>query len=103
MPITRLLLVRHGATTATEEGRFSGSSGTELSDEGRKQAACLGERLSKEPITAIYASPLSRALDTARIIGRSCGLEPAVRDGLAEISHGHWEGMKRADVEREFA
>jgi broad specificity phosphatase PhoE len=103
MPVTRLLLVRHGATTATEEGRFSGSSGAELSDEGRRQAACLGLRLSKESVTAIYASPLSRALDTARIIGTHCGLEPIVRDGLREIGHGHWEGMKRADVERGFA
>ena len=103
MAITRLLLVRHGATTATEEGRFSGSSGAELSDEGRWQAARLGERLSKEPITAIYASPLSRALDTAQIIGTHCGLSPIVRDGLREIGHGHWEGMKRVDVEREFA
>jgi len=103
MAITRLLLVRHGATSATEEGRFSGSSGAELSEDGRRQAACLGVRLSKESITAIYASPLSRALDTARIIGSRCGLEPIVRDGLREIGHGHWEGMKRADVEREFA
>jgi broad specificity phosphatase PhoE len=103
MTITRLLLVRHGATTATEEGRFSGSSGAELSDEGRRQAAHLGERLSKEPITAVYSSPLSRALDTARILGRHCGHEPMLRDGLREIGHGHWEGMTRDDVEREFA
>jgi broad specificity phosphatase PhoE len=102
MAITRLLLIRHGATTATEEGRFSGASGTELSEEGRRQAERLGERLAKGALTAIYASPLSRALDTARIIARHCGLEPIVRDGLREISHGHWEGMKRADVEREF-
>src|SRR3954454_15479009 len=102
MAVTRLLLVRHGATTATEEGRFSGSSGAELSDEGRRQAACLGERLARSRVTAVYASPLSRALDTARIIAARCGLEPVVRDGLREIGHGHWEGMKRADVEREF-
>ncbi|HEY2435447.1 MAG TPA: histidine phosphatase family protein [Vicinamibacterales bacterium] len=103
MPITRLLLVRHGATTATEEDRFSGSSGAELSDEGRWQAARLGERLAALPVAAIYASPLSRALDTARIIGSRCGLEPLVRDGLREIGHGHWEGMKRADVAQQFA
>jgi broad specificity phosphatase PhoE len=30
-------------------------------------------------------------------------VEPVVRDGLREIGHGHWEGMKRADVERQFA
>jgi probable phosphoglycerate mutase len=103
MAVTRLLFVRHGATTATEEDRFSGSSGAELSDEGRWQAGRLGERLEKLPIAAIYSSPLSRALDTARIIASRCRLEPIVRDGLQEIGHGHWEGMKRGDVERQFA
>ena len=97
------MLVRHGATTATEEDRFSGSSGAELSDEGRWQAARLGERLSNHKITAVYSSPLSRALETARIIAGSCGVEPVTRDGLREIGHGHWEGMKREDVERQFA
>jgi broad specificity phosphatase PhoE len=102
MAVTRLLLVRHGATAATEEDRFSGSSGAELSEQGRWQAARLGERLSQQKITAIYSSPFSRALETARIVARHCGLEPVARDGLREISHGHWEGMKREDVEREF-
>jgi probable phosphoglycerate mutase len=103
MPTTRLLLIRHGATAATEEDRFSGSSGAELSEDGRQQAARLGERLAGEQIAAIYASPLSRALDTARIIGGCCGLEPRIRDGLREIGHGHWEGMKRSEVARQFA
>jgi broad specificity phosphatase PhoE len=103
MTLTRLLLVRHGATAATEEDRFSGSTGAELSEQGRWQAAQLGERLSQQNITAIYSSPLSRALDTARIIGGHCRVEPVTRDGLREISHGRWEGMKREDVEREFA
>ena len=59
---TRLFLVRHGATAATEEDRFSGSSGAELSEQGRWQAARLGERLARQNISAIYSSPLSRAL-----------------------------------------
>lgn len=100
---TRLLLVRHGATTATQEDRFSGASGAELSDQGRWQAARLGERLAPQKIAAVYSSPLSRALDTARILATHCGVDPLTRDGLQEISHGHWEGMKRDDVEREFA
>ena len=103
MNVTRLFLVRHGATTATEEDRFSGSSGAELSDQGRWQAARLGDRLSQQGLTAVYSSPLSRALDTARIIGERCGLEPITRDGLREIGHGHWEGLKRKDVEAQFA
>lgn len=103
MKPTRLLLVRHGATTATEEGRFSGSSGVELSDEGRWQAARLGERLSQQhQIAAVYSSPLSRALDTARIVSSHLQIEPATRPGLQEIDHGHWEGKTRDEVERAF-
>lgn len=102
MTVTRLLLVRHGATAATEEDRFSGAAGAELSDRGRWQAARLGERLSHQNITAAYASPLSRALDTARVVAGCCGLEPVTRAELRETSHGHWEGMKREDVERQF-
>jgi broad specificity phosphatase PhoE len=102
MTVTRLFLVRHGATAATEEDRFSGSTQAELSDLGRWQAARLGERLSQQNITAAYCSPLARAWDTARIVSRHCGLEPVTCDGLREIGHGHWEGRKRVDVEREF-
>src|SRR4030095_3102464 len=36
------------------------------------------------------------------IIAGHCGLDPIERDGLREIGHGHWEGMKRDDVERQF-
>ena len=100
---TRLFLVRHGATSATQEDRFSGSSGAELSEQGRWQVARLGERLAEQRITAVYSSPLSRALDTARILAGHCRREPVIRDGLREIGHGHWEGKKREDVEREFA
>ena len=102
MTVTRLFLVRHGATAATEEDRFSGSTTVELSDQGRWQVTRLGERLAQQNIAAVYSSPLSRALDTARIIAGHCGLEPITRDGLREIGHGHWEGMKRDDVERQF-
>lgn len=102
MTVTRLFLVRHGATTATEEARFSGSTGAELSEQGRWQAARLGERLSHQNVTAVYSSPLSRALDTARIVAGHCRVEPVTRDALREIGHGHWEGMTRREVERQF-
>jgi probable phosphoglycerate mutase len=100
--VTRLFLVRHGATDATEEGRFSGASSAQLSEQGRWQAARLGERLAHEKIAAVYASPLSRALDTAHIIATHCARDVATRDGLREISHGHWEGKTRVEVEQQF-
>jgi broad specificity phosphatase PhoE len=99
---TRLYLVRHGATQLTAEGRFSGSTGVELSEEGRWQAERLGDRLRGEGITAAYCSPLSRSVATAEIIAGECGLTPVHRDGLREISHGHWEGLTRRQVEERF-
>jgi broad specificity phosphatase PhoE len=102
--VTRLYIARHGATPLSTEDRFSGEEGVELSDEGRRQAEFLGERLRDHEIDAVYASPLSRTMETARIICSSIpGAAPVPRDGLREIRHGHWEGMSRADVEARFA
>lgn len=103
MSVTRLYLVRHGATRLTAEDRFSGADGADLSDEGRRQAGLLGERLSREELGAVYCSPLSRTVETARLIARSCGLEPVHVDELREISHGHWEGLTRREVEERHA
>jgi broad specificity phosphatase PhoE len=102
MPPTRVFLVRHGATQLTAENRFSGAVGVELSDEGRWQAARLGERLQDEKVVAIYSSPLSRTMDTARIIAGPSEVPIQTRDGLREISHGRWEGLTRAEVEERF-
>ena len=68
MKATRLYLVRHGATQLTAEDRFSGAIGVDLSVEGRAQAERLAERLATEPISAVYASPLSRTVETATIL-----------------------------------
>lgn len=103
MKPTRLYLVRHGATQLTAEDRFSGATGVDLSEEGRTQAALLGERLQREGLQAVYCSPLSRTLETARIIAGECGLDLVPMDGLREISHGRWEGLKRSEVEERFA
>jgi broad specificity phosphatase PhoE len=99
---TRLLLVRHGVTLVTAENRFSGAEGVELSDDGRAQAGKLAARLAATPVAVIYTSPLSRAADTAEILARPHKLAPVVRDGLREISHGHWEGLTRAEVEARY-
>jgi probable phosphoglycerate mutase len=99
---TRLYLVRHGATEMSMEDRFSGSADVELSDEGREQARRLAERLADDDIAAVISSPLNRTLETARILSEPYGLHPIPKEGLREISHGHWEGMSRKDVEAQF-
>jgi broad specificity phosphatase PhoE len=99
---TRVFLVRHGATMLTAEDRFAGATDVELSDEGREQARRLAVRLKKEHIAAVYASPMSRTIETATILAELHDLEVQRRDGLREISHGRWEQMTRREVEEAF-
>jgi len=99
MPSTRVFLVRHGATELSAEDRFAGSTDVTLGEVGRQQAEHLSERLASHPIRAAYCSPLKRTTETAAILARPHGLEPIARDGLREIDHGHWEGLRRDEVE----
>jgi probable phosphoglycerate mutase len=95
-------MVRHGATVLTAEDRFAGATDVELSDEGREQTGRLAERLANEKIAAVFASPMSRTMETAKILAAPHGLEVQSRDGFREISHGHWEQMTRREVEQQF-
>ena len=100
--VTRLYIVRHGATRLSAEDRFAGSTDVELADQGRAQSAALGRRMRAEGFDAVYASPMARTRETASIASAGSGLEVNVLDGLREIGHGHWEGLTRRDVEQRF-
>src|SRR5204862_736295 len=43
-----------------------------------------------------------RTAETARILAQPHGLDVVTRGGLREIDHGHWEGLRRSDVEARF-
>jgi len=103
MTATRIFLVRHGATELSAEDAFAGG-GTDvsLSDVGREQLRKLARRLAGEPIAAVYASPLGRTMETARILAEPHGKTVTPKEGLREISHGHWEGKRRAEIERDY-
>jgi probable phosphomutase (TIGR03848 family) len=88
-----LLLVRHGLTDETGR-RLSGRlQGVHLNGTGRSQARALAERLAVLPLAAIYSSPLERALETAGPLAEGQGLEPEVREDLAEVDFGEWTGL----------
>ena len=99
---TRLYLIRHGATPLTTEDRFSGAVNIHLSDEGQDQVKHLARRLADDDISAVYCSPLDRTVETAAILSKPHQLTPVSIDGLREISHGHWEGLSRKEVEEQF-
>lgn len=90
----RLILVRHGETHWNRERRIQGGlSDTPLSETGKKQAERLARAFAGEKISAVYSSPLQRALDTAQAIVRPHGLEARVVPALREIDVGQLEGM----------
>jgi broad specificity phosphatase PhoE len=99
---TRVYLCRHGATELSTEDRFAGAVDVLLSDDGRSQARRLGERLSSEPLAAVYSSPMKRTIETAKLASDGHNLPVTTIDGIREIAHGRWEGMTRAEVEHTF-
>ena len=100
--VTRVFMVRHGATVVSAEDRFAGATDVALSDEGREQTRRLAQRLSHEKIAAVYASPMGRTRETASILAAPHRLEVQACDGLREINHGRWEQMTRREVEEKF-
>lgn len=99
---TRIYMVRHGATKLSSEDRFAGAVDVELSEEGIFQAERLAERLADDDMKAVYCSPMTRTVQTATILASPHQLALIQKNGLREINHGHWEGMRRADVEAQF-
>ncbi|MDM4763149.1 histidine phosphatase family protein [Galbitalea sp. SE-J8] len=101
--MSHLYLVRHGETDWNRERRVQGSTDIPLNEMGRVQAIATGRLLATRRWDAIYASPLSRALETARIIARECGLgEPVVVPAIIERSYGEAEGMDHDSIDARF-
>lgn len=91
MPI---FLLRHGAVQPLGEGKhYIGHKDLPLNEVGRAQAHWWADYFSKAGLKEIYSSDLSRCLETARVIGGCCSLEPIVRTDLREICLGEWEGQ----------
>ncbi|MHB9857967.1 histidine phosphatase family protein [Streptomyces sp. YIM S03343] len=88
----RLLLIRHGQTTANEAGLLDTAiPGADLTELGERQAMALPEALSDEDIEAVYASVLVRTQRTAAPLAAARGLDVIVRDGIRELSAGDLE------------
>jgi broad specificity phosphatase PhoE len=99
--LSGVLLARHGQTNDNLEPiRVQGFTNTPLNDTGRRQAAELGDRLVDVGIRSLYASDLSRAAETAEIVGARIGLTPTLDARLREANRGEWEGYRFIDVEQ---
>lgn len=87
--MTTVVLVRH-ATTAATGTRLGGRTDAPLDAGGRRQAEAAAQRLAVVPLKAVYASPLPRTLQTARIVAEPHGLEVLGDEGLFEVEYGAW-------------
>jgi broad specificity phosphatase PhoE len=97
-----VLLARHGETNDNREPiRVQGFTDTPLNDTGRRQAAELAERVAGKGIRSLWSSDLSRARETAEIVGARIGLAPSLDERLREAFRGRWEGHRFIDIARQ--
>ena len=91
--MTDLLLIRH-ATNDWVGDRLAGwMPGVHLNAQGRDQAAALAARLAAWPLSAIYSSPLERAVETAQAVADGRGLEVVIEEAVGESRYGDWTGQ----------
>ena len=98
----RVLLARHGQTDWNAAAKIQGASDVPLNARGREQARSLAERVRRERVGAIYSSPLSRARETAEIIGKTLGVNVITAPELTELSFGDWEGCTWEEIGERF-
>lgn len=94
----KLFLIRHGQSVTNQTGTFAGHLDAPLSERGYAQAACVPAFFEGIPVDAVYASDLSRAMDTVRPLAESRGLSVIPERDLRETYAGKWEGMPFEDL-----
>jgi broad specificity phosphatase PhoE len=100
-----LYLVRHGATDANLRRPYvlqGRGIDLPLNATGVRQAECTADLLAKKNLVAVYASPMRRALETARAIAARSGTDVAVREALVECNVGRWEGLSWDGIREQF-
>lgn len=97
--MTRVVLIRHGRSTANADGVLAGrAAGIRLDEAGRDQATRLREALASAPVAAAYSSPIERCLETAQLAGFP---DPLVVEGLTECDYGRWTGLRLDELRSE--
>jgi broad specificity phosphatase PhoE len=100
--VTTILLARHGETDWNREKRWQGHADESLNERGREQAMALAKRLEAVPFSAVYASDLRRAHETALIVAERKGLAVTPMRELREVDVGSWTGLSYDEVKQRF-
>jgi probable phosphoglycerate mutase len=111
LPLTTIVLVRHGRTELTEARKISGGDGDDpsLSAAGNADAEKVAHALKAigsqgswqriAPISAVVTSPMKRARETAQIIAKGFGLQVTENENLREISFGDWDSLSHEEAQ----
>jgi broad specificity phosphatase PhoE len=98
--MTQVVLIRPGATVYDEEGRVQGVLDIPLSDRGRAEVAILAQRLSGNPLSALYCGPGESVIRTAEAVARALRLRPKRIDELRNLDQGLWQGLQLEEIKR---
>jgi probable phosphoglycerate mutase len=91
-----IVLVRHGETEWSRDGRHTGLTDIPLTDAGRAQAALLRDAMGEWRVARVLSSPLQRALETCRLAGMVDAAETT--EDLLEWDYGEYEGVTTAEI-----
>lgn len=99
-----IYLIRHGTPEGAELMRCIGRLDVPLSEKGFDEARTAGKWIRENASDfTLYSSPLSRCLDTARMIQKETGCnEPVVVNDLMEMAAGTWEGMTFEEIQKKY-
>ena len=95
MACDELWLIRHGETEWSRDGRHTSTTDLPLTDDGRRVAEGLSDRLDDDDFSLVLTSPRLRARETARLAGHP---EATVDDDLAEWDYGDLEGETTPEI-----
>jgi probable phosphoglycerate mutase len=98
-PFPNVILVRHGETEWSRDGRHTGRTDVPLTEHGREQAEAVGRALRGRDFALVLTSPLRRALDTCRLAG--FGDRAEQHDELMEWDYGAYEGRTTSEIREE--
>lgn len=100
--MSHLVLARHGETVWHVQNRFAGRTDVALTEKGLAQGVQLAAWAHNAGLNAVWSSPLSRAVLTARPAADAAGLPLQVDERLLELDFGRGEGMIHAEMRKEF-
>jgi probable phosphoglycerate mutase len=100
MSQVRVVLVRHGETEWSRDGRHTGTTDIPLTREGRRNAKALGKILAGRSFLRVLSSPMQRAIDTAKLAGYGDNLQ--IREDCSEWNYGDYEGITTVQIRTEL-